>query len=127
MYDAFKSWITGIGDTNAGNLRVVEISVRGKMFAPRRPPRELLVGQDGRTVCVASDDVVFRIDLSERMQGGVVEVKGNKGPREEEEMALAVVKSLVEVLWRKKLIGELRVRDWLWAVEGILNYTGWLM
>ncbi|KAF2812939.1 uncharacterized protein BDZ99DRAFT_246243 [Mytilinidion resinicola] len=135
MYDAFRAWIRDLGD-NAGELRLLQISVRGRMFRP-------VVGTAGGAgsgsgtavfstaasagveyLCV-DGDATFRIDLSERYEGGEVEVVRCDGSAAAGERARAHLQGLVEPLWRKRREGRLRGADFLGMVDLFLGYTGW--
>jgi hypothetical protein len=75
-------------------------------------------------LCV-DGDATFRIDLSERFEGGEVEVVRCDGSRAAGEHARKFLAGLVEPLWRKRREGRLRGEEFLGMVDAFLGFTGW--
>ncbi|KAF2494257.1 hypothetical protein BU16DRAFT_68800 [Lophium mytilinum] len=137
MYDAFRTWIRDLGD-NAGELRLLQISVRGRMFRPVVGGTTGGAGSGSGTavfstagasagveyLCV-DGDATFRIDMSERYEGGEVEVVRCDGSKAAGERARVHLQGLVEPLWKKRREGRLRGADFLGMVDLFLGYTGW--
>ncbi|KAF2268759.1 hypothetical protein CC78DRAFT_529736 [Lojkania enalia] len=138
MYDVFQSWIVGLGD-GAAHLRIVHIAVRGSLFKPRtsHPPS---LGPNGHLMALAGNnalpapveeycppdgDASFKIDLSEKYNGGKVELLRNDGTREAGEKAKAFLEKLVEGLWEKRRVGMLNGQDWVDMVDRFLSFAGW--
>lgn len=119
MYDAFRAWISSIGDMNAGNLRLLQLSVRGRDFRPVAAGTEA-----GGYKCV-DGDATFRIDLSERYVGGEVTVMRCDGSVDAGEQARACLRGLVQPVWKKRQEGRLRGEDFVEMVDAFLGYTGW--
>jgi len=122
MYDAFKAWISSIGDVNAGNLRLLQLSVRSKDFRPVPPGGH---AADAEVYTCADGDATFRIDLSERFPGGEVTVMRCDGEAAAGEAARVRLQGLIEPLWKKRVAGTLTGRDFIVAVDDFLGYTGW--
>lgn len=122
MYDAFKAWISSIGDVNAGNLRLLQLSVRSRDFRPVPPGGN---AADADVYTCADGDATFRIDLSERFPGGEVTVMRCDGSAAAGEVARARLQDLIEPLWQKRVAGTLTGQDFIVAVDDFLGHTGW--
>ncbi|KAH7115941.1 hypothetical protein B0J11DRAFT_593612 [Dendryphion nanum] len=149
MYDAFQDWIIRLGP-DAGNLRIVHIAVRGRLFKPwtshaSSSPAFIHhnnnvggaynfvpgggVPLPGSVVPVESysppdGDASFRIDLSEKWVGGKVEVLRNDGTGESGAVAKAGLEKLVVPMWERRKAGVLNGQDWVDMVDAFLRVTG---
>jgi hypothetical protein len=137
MYESFQYWIIRLGD-GAGSLRLVDLSVRGTLFKPKRTHTQsvLLNGQVVQiTPGVASDgreelysppdgDASFKIDLSEKHLGGKVQVVRNDGTKEAGEIGRAHLEDAVKVLWEKRRVGTLNGQDWVDMVNTFISFIG---
>ncbi|KAF2736177.1 hypothetical protein EJ04DRAFT_511292 [Polyplosphaeria fusca] len=136
MYDAFQNWIIQLGEA-AGHLRIVTVAVRGSLFKPRTShsaginPNGTLVNVNGAGVYAVEEyhppdgDASFKIDLSEKYEGGRVEVVRNDGTKESGEKARMCLEKLVEGMWEKRRVGVLNGQDWVDMVDRFLTFTGW--
>jgi hypothetical protein len=137
MYEGFQHWIIRVGD-GAGALRLVDLCVRGTLFKPKRAHTQsvLLHGQLVQvTPGVASNgreqfysppdgDASFKIDLSEKYQGGKVQLVRNDGTKEAGEQGRAQLAKMVEGLWEKRRAGTLNGQDWVTMVDDFITYIG---
>lgn len=137
MYDSFQHWIIRLGD-GARLLRLVDLSVRGTLFKPKRAHAQsvLLHGQliqitsgvaaSGREELYSppDGDASFNIDLSEKHVGGRVRLLRNDGTKEAGDIATAHLENMVRVLWEKRRSGTLNGQDWVSMVDQFLNYIG---
>jgi hypothetical protein len=137
MYEGFQCWIIRVGD-GAGALRLVDLCVRGTLFKPKRAHTQsvLLHGQLIQvTPGVASNgreqfysppdgDASFKIDLSEKYQGGKVQLVRNDGTAEAGEQGRAQLSKMVEGLWEKRMAGTLNGQDWVTMVDDFITYIG---
>lgn len=141
MYEAFQNWIICLGE-DASLLRIVHIAVRGSLFKPRTSHQPVLsfvpanppnaqnqaqnapeAAQDGYQP--PDGDACFKIDLSEKYNGGRVELLRNDGTPEAGEMGRVHLGKLVQGLWEKKCAGTLNGQDWITMVDQFLNFVGW--
>jgi hypothetical protein len=138
MYDAFQNWIIQLGDA-AGHLRIVTVAVRGALFKPRTS-HSPGININGMIVMANANvpgghvveeyhppdgDASFQIDLSEKYEGGLVEVVRNDGSRESGEKAKVFLAGLVRGMWEKRKAGTLNGQDWVDMVDRFLTFTGW--
>ncbi|ORY16717.1 hypothetical protein BCR34DRAFT_450300, partial [Clohesyomyces aquaticus] len=136
MYDAFQDWIIRLGD-GAGRLRLVNIAVRGSLFKPRTshassinaPPLIGAVnGPMGAAMRIVEEyhppdgDASFGIDLSEKWEGGKVELLRCDGTKEAGEEARVHLQTLVRGVWEKRTRGVLNGQDWVDLVDQFLNF-----
>ncbi|KAF2467593.1 uncharacterized protein BDR25DRAFT_233864 [Lindgomyces ingoldianus] len=141
MYDAFQDWIIRLG-SGACSLRLVNIAVRGALFKPRTSHSSsitmgALIGANvnapinGGIVPVVEEyhppdgDASFGIDLSEKWEGGKVELLRNDGTKDAGEKARLYLQKLVTGLWEKRARGTLNGQDWVDLVDQFLGFTGW--
>lgn len=89
---------------------------------PTPPPAPV---QQEREYCPPDGDASFRIDLSERFEGGKVELYRYDGSREAAEEGRQELQRLVKSVWEKRCKGQLRGRDWVELVETFLGWSGW--
>ncbi|KAJ4301568.1 hypothetical protein N0V90_003661 [Kalmusia sp. IMI 367209] len=137
MYEAFQDWIIRLGN-GAGLLRLVTIAVRGKLFKPRTSHNT--VGTNGQVALVPGmpayalvveqysppdGDASFSIDLSEKYNGGKVQLVRNNGTQEAGENATSYLAKKVAVLWEKRQMGTLNGQDWVNMVDDFLTFAGW--
>ncbi|KAH7395118.1 hypothetical protein DE146DRAFT_615557 [Phaeosphaeria sp. MPI-PUGE-AT-0046c] len=137
MYEGFQHWIIRLGD-GAGSLRLVDFSVRGTLFKPKRTHTQsvLLHGQliqvtpgiatNGRDELYSppDGDASFKIDLSEKHAGGRVQLVRNDGTPEAGEKGRAQLAKMVEGLWEKRRAGTLNGQDWVNMVDGFITFIG---
>ncbi|KAF2031548.1 hypothetical protein EK21DRAFT_62976 [Setomelanomma holmii] len=137
MYDGFQHWIIRLGD-GAGSLRLVDLSVRGTLFKPKRTHTQsvLLGGQliqitpgvatNGRQELYSppDGDASFKIDLSEKHVGGKVCIMRNDGTQEAGETGRAYLAKKVEELWDKRRAGTLNGQDWVNMVDNFITFIG---
>lgn len=137
MYEGFQHWIIRLGD-GAGSLRLVDFSVRGTLFKPKRTHTQsvLLHGQliqvtpgvatNGRDELYSppDGDASFKIDLSEKYQGGKVQLLRNDGTPEAGEKGRQQLTKMVEGLWEKRRAGTLNGQDWVNMVDGFITFIG---
>ncbi|KAF1993232.1 hypothetical protein P154DRAFT_450740 [Amniculicola lignicola CBS 123094] len=146
MYESFQDWIIQLGD-NACSLRLVTIAVRGRLFKPKTThtamgagmgigmgmamiggamagvPHQLVSRVEGYSP--PDGDASFRIDLSEKYNGGRVTVDRNDGTMEAGEEARGKLEGLVRPLWEKRKAGTLNGQDWVNMVDAFLRVVGW--
>lgn len=137
MYEGFQHWIIRLGD-GAGALRLVDLSVRGTLFKPKRTHTQsvLLHGQliqitpgvapNGREELYSppDGDASFKIDLSEKYVGGKVTLVRNDGTKEAGEQGRAHLTTMVAGLWEKRRAGTLNGQDWVTTVDSFIGYIG---
>ena len=137
MYEGFQHWIIRLGD-GAGSLRLVDLSVRGTLFKPKRTHTQsvLLHGQliqitpgvasNGREELYSppDGDASFKIDLSEKYVGGKVKLVRNDGTKEAGEQGRAQLAKMVEGLWEKRRAGTLNGQDWVTMVDNFITFIG---
>lgn len=146
FYEAFRDWIIRLGD-GAGSLRLVNLSVRGKLFRPvKTHPQSVVV--NGQVVVIhtghapaggagvlpgaARDDMYsppdgeasFSIDLSEKFAGGRVRITRNDGTKAAGDKGRAQLEKMVLPLWEKRRDGSLNGQDWISLVDGFLGFVG---
>ncbi|KAH9874380.1 hypothetical protein IAQ61_003569 [Plenodomus lingam] len=138
MYDAFQDWIIRLGP-GARLLRLVNFSVRGSLFKPRRTHTQSVM-LNGHLVQVTpgaaafdnlpnlysppDGDASFHIDLSEKYVGGKVELLRNDGTTEAGEKAIVFLRKLVQDIWEKRQAGTLNGQDWISMVDGFITFVG---
>lgn len=137
MYEGFQHWIIRLGE-GAGSLRLVDFSVRGTLFKPKRTHTQsvLLHGQliqvtpgaatNGRDEMYSppDGDASFKIDLSEKYPGGRVQLLRNDGTPEAGEKGRAELGRMVEGLWEKRKTGTLNGQDWVNMVDRFITFIG---
>lgn len=137
MYESFQHWVIRLGD-GAGSLRLVDLSVRGTMFKPKRAHTQsvLLHGQlvqitpgvvapgGGELYSPPDGDASFKIDLSEKHAGGRVQLLRNDGTTEKGEEARLYLKTVVGGLWEKRKSGTLNGQDWVTMVDNFITFVG---
>ncbi|KAH8728660.1 hypothetical protein GQ44DRAFT_608465, partial [Phaeosphaeriaceae sp. PMI808] len=137
MYEGFQHWIIRLGD-GADSLRLVDLSVRGTLFKPKRAHTQsvLLHGQliqitpgitaSGREELYSppDGDASFRIDLSEKYVGGRVQLVRNDGTQEAGEKGRVHLAKMVETLWEKRRLGTLNGQDWVNTVDSFITFIG---
>jgi hypothetical protein len=137
MYESFQHWIIRLGD-GAGSLRLVDLSVRGTLFKPKRAHTQsvLMNGQlvqitpgvaaNGREELYSppDGDASFKIDLSEKHVGGKVCIMRNDGTQEAAETGRAHLANMVEGLWEKRRAGTLNGQDWVNMVDSFITFIG---
>jgi hypothetical protein len=137
MYEGFQHWIIRLGD-GAGSLRLVDFSVRGTLFKPKRTHTQsvLVHGQliqitpgvaaNGREEMYSppDGDASFKIDLSEKYPGGRVQLVRNDGTKEAGETGRAHLSKMVEGLWEKRRAGTLNGQDWVNMVDNFITFIG---
>lgn len=138
MYDAFQDWIIRLSD-GAGLLRLVNLSVRGSLFKPKRthtqsvmlngqliqvPPGAAVPGNEAELYCPPDGDASFHIDLSEKFIGGKVQLVRNDGTKEAGEKARHQLGNMVQAIWEKRRTGTLNGQDWVSLVDGFLSFVG---
>jgi hypothetical protein len=137
MYEGFQHWIIRLGE-GAGSLRLVDFSVRGTLFKPRKTHTQsvLVHGQliqitpgvlpNGREDMYSppDGDASFKIDLSEKYPGGRVHLVRNDGTNEAGETGRAQLAKMVEVLWDKRRAGTLNGQDWVNMVDNFITFIG---
>lgn len=146
FYEAFQDWIIRLGD-GAAHLRLVTLSVRGKLFKPvRTHPQSVVV--NGQVVIIHTghppaggvgvlpsptrDDLYsppdgeasFMVDLSEKYTGGRVLLTRNDGTSSAGEKGRAKLQEMVAGLWEKRRNGSLNGQDWITLVDGFLGFVG---
>lgn len=150
FYEAFRDWIIRLGP-GAGLLRLVNLSVRGKLFKPScTHPSSVLV--NGQVVVIhtghapanalgngvgilpnpSRDDMYsppdgeasFSIDLSEKYNGGRVRITRNDGTAAAGERGRVQLETMVRSLWEKRRDGTLNGQDWISLVDGYLGFVG---
>lgn len=146
FYEAFQDWIIRLGD-GAGLLRLVTLSVRGKLFKPvKSHPQSIIV--NGHIVVIHTGhptaapigvlpsptreemysppdgEASFTIDLSEKYAGGRVRLTRNDGTSEAGEKGRVQLEKMVEGLWQKRRDGTLNGQDWISLVDGFLAFVG---
>jgi hypothetical protein len=144
FYEAFQDWIIRLGD-GAGLLRLVTLSVRGKLFKPGKTHQRSVV-VNGQVVVIHTGhapqggvlpnvereemysppdgEASFSIDLSEKYAGGRVQLLRNDGTDVAGEKARAHLEKMVECIWEKRRAGSLNGQDWISLVDGFLNFVG---
>ncbi|KAH7068760.1 hypothetical protein BKA63DRAFT_520055 [Paraphoma chrysanthemicola] len=137
MYEGFQHWIIRLGD-GAGSLRLVDLSVRGTLFKPKRAHTQsiLMGGQliqitpgvatNGREELYSppDGDASFKIDLSEKNVGGKVCLMRNDGTKEAGEKGRTQLAKMVEGLWEKRRAGTLNGQDWVNTVDDFITFIG---
>jgi hypothetical protein len=137
MYEGFQHWIIRLGE-GAGSLRLVDLSVRGTLFKPKRTHVQsvLVHGQlvqitpgvatHGREELYSppDGDASFKIDLSEKHIGGKVQLVRNDGTKEAGEKGRAQLARMVVGLWEKRRAGTLNGQDWVTMVDDFLTFIG---
>ncbi|KAJ4990354.1 hypothetical protein SVAN01_04236 [Stagonosporopsis vannaccii] len=146
FYEAFQDWIIRLGN-GAGLLRLVTLSVRGKLFKPvRTHPQSVVV--NGQVVIIHTGhpppggvgvlpsptreemysppdgEASFSIDLSEKYAGGRVQLTRNDGTADAGEKGRAHLERMVAELWEKRRDGTLNGQDWISLVDGFLSFVG---
>ena len=140
MYEGFQHWIIRLGD-GAGSLRLVELSVRGTLFKPKRAHTQSVM-LNGQLVQITPSvagiapsareqmysppdgDASFKIDLSEKYVGGLVKLVRNDGTKDAGEQGRAQLAMMVEGLWEKRRVGTLNGQDWVTMVDNFITYIG---
>ena len=148
FYEAFQDWIIRLGD-GAGLLRLVTLSVRGKLFKPvKTHPQSVVV--NGQVVVIHTGlvpqglvgmgvlpsptreemysppdgEASFSIDLSEKYAGGRVQLTRNDGTEDAGEKGRVHLEKMVHSLWEKRRDGTLNGQDWISLVDGFLCFVG---
>ncbi|KAH6614113.1 hypothetical protein C7974DRAFT_71121 [Boeremia exigua] len=146
FYEAFQEWIIRLGD-GAARLRLVTLSVRGKLFKPvKTHPQSVVV--NGQIVIIHTGhppagamgvlpsptreemysppdgEASFSIDLSEKYVGGRVHLTRNDGTPDAGEKGRAHLEKMVATLWERRRDGTLNGQDWISLVDGFLNFVG---
>lgn len=146
FYEAFQDWIIRLGD-GAGQLRLVTLSVRGKLFKPvKTHPQSVVV--NGQVLIIHNGhppaggmgvlpsptreemysppdgEASFMIDLSEKFAGGRVLLTRNDGTNEAGEKGRLKLEEMVAHVWEKRRIGMLNGQDWISLVDGFLGFVG---
>ncbi|KAF9694414.1 hypothetical protein EKO04_007384 [Ascochyta lentis] len=145
FYEAFQDWIIRLGD-GAGMLRLVTLSVRGKLFKPvKTHPQSVVV--NGQIVVIHTGhaptvggvlpsptreemysppdgEASFMIDLSEKFAGGRVQLTRNDGTESAGEKGRVQLEKMVASLWEKRRDGKLNGQDWISLVDGFLSFVG---
>lgn len=148
FYEAFQDWIVRLGD-GAGLLRLVTLSVRGKLFKPvKTHPQSVVV--NGQVVVIHTGlvpqglagmgvlpsptreeiysppdgEASFMIDLSEKFVGGRVLLTRNDGTEDAGETGRIQLQKMVCSLWQKRRDGTLNGQDWISLVDGFLGFVG---
>jgi hypothetical protein len=137
MYEGFQHWIIRLGD-GAGSLRLVDLSVRGTLFKPKRThvqsvlvhgqliqitPGAALNEPDG-LYSPPDGDASFKIDLSEKHIGGKVQIVRNDGTKEAGEKGREYLAKMVAGLWEKRQAGTLNGQDWVTMVDDFITFIG---
>jgi hypothetical protein len=146
FYEAFQDWIIRLGD-GAGQLRLVTLSVRGKLFKPvKTHPQSVVV--NGQIVVIHTGhppaggvgvlpsppreelysppdgEASFMINLSEKYAGGRVLLTRNDGTRDAGEKGRLKLEEMVAGVWEKRRNGTLNGQDWISLVDGFLSFVG---
>lgn len=146
FYEAFQDWIIRLGD-GAGQLRLVTLSVRGKLFKPvKTHPQSVVV--NGQVLVIHNGhppaggmgvlpsptreemysppdgEASFMIDLSEKFAGGRVLLTRNDGTSEAGEKGRLKLEEMVTHVWEKRRNGILNGQDWISLVDGFLSFVG---
>lgn len=146
FYEAFQDWIIRLGD-GTGLLRLVTLSVRGKLFKPvKTHPQSVVV--NGQVVIIHTGnpppggmgvlpsptreemysppdgEASFMIDLSEKYAGGLVQLTRNDGTPDAGEKGRAQLQKMIAPLWEKRRNGTLNGQDWISLVDGFLGFVG---
>lgn len=146
FYEAFQDWIIRLGD-GAGLLRLVTLSVRGKLFKPvKTHPQSVVV--NGQVVIIHTGhapaggmgvlpsptreemysppdgEASFMIDLSEKYAGGRVQLTRNDGTAAAGENGRVHLEKMVAGLWEKRRDGSLNGQDWISLVDSFLSFVG---
>ncbi|KAF2631125.1 hypothetical protein BU25DRAFT_407673 [Macroventuria anomochaeta] len=146
FYEAFQDWIIRLGD-GASQLRLVTLSVRGKLFKPvKTHPQSVVV--NGQIVVIHTGHVPaggvgvlpsptreemysppdgeasFNIDLSEKYVGGQVQLTRNDGTADAGEKGRVQLEKMVVSLWEKRRDSTLNGQDWISLVDGFLSFVG---
>lgn len=85
-------------------------------------------GSSGRQepeYCPPDGEASYRVDLSEKWEGGKVEIVRCDGSMEAGECGRVYLEGLVRGLWEKRGRNQLRRSDWVEMVERFLEWTGW--
>ena len=145
FYEAFQDWVIRLGD-GAGLLRLVTLSVRGKLFKPMKTHSQSVI-VNGQVVVIHAGqasigggvlpsptreemysppdgEARFMIDLSEKYAGGRVQILRNDGTEGAGEKGRARLEKMVESLWEKRRDGTLDGQDWINLVDGFLSFVG---
>ena len=145
FYEAFQDWVIRLGD-GAGLLRLVTLSVRGKLFKPMKTHSQSVI-VNGQVVVIHAGqasigggvlpsptreemysppdgEASFMIDLSEKYAGGRVQILRNDGTEGAGEKGRARLEKMVESLWEKRRDGTLDGQDWINLVDGFLSFVG---
>jgi hypothetical protein len=140
MYEGFQHWIIRLGD-GAGSLRLVDLSVRGTLFKPKRSHTQSVM-LNGQLIQVTPSvagiapsareqlysppdgDASFKIDLSEKHVGGKVQLVRNDGTKEAGDQGRQQLAKVVEGLWEKRQAGTLNGQDWVTMVDNFITYIG---
>jgi hypothetical protein len=130
MYEGFQHWIIRLGD-GAGSLRLVDLSVRGTLFKPKRSHGQLAQITAGgapngiqELYSPPDGDASFKIDLSEKHANGNVRIVRNDGTKEAGEVGRAHLENAVKVLWEKRRAGTLNGQDWVNMVDTFISFIG---
>ncbi|XP_014553850.1 hypothetical protein COCVIDRAFT_29001 [Bipolaris victoriae FI3] len=140
MYEAFRDWIIRLGE-GAGLLRLIALSVRGSLFKPKKSHGQSVLihghlvqlapgiigpaaGSREELYCPPDGDASFKIDLSEKHAGGMVQLVRNDGTSEAGEKARVFLSKMVEGLWEKRRAGTLNGQDWITMVDSFLSFIG---
>jgi hypothetical protein len=146
FYEAFQDWIIRLGD-GAGQLRLVTLSVRGKLFKPvKTHPQSVVV--NGQVLIIHNGhppaggmgvlpsptreemysppdgEASFMIDLSEKFAGGSVLLTRNDGTSEAGEKGRLKLEEMIAQVWEKRRDGTLNGQDWISLVDGFLSFVG---
>lgn len=79
----------------------------------------------GVPYCPPDGDAAFTIDLSEKWNGGQVEIIRNDGTYDAGRIAKTRLQSMVHQLWDKRRDGTLNGQDWVTMVDQFLVFVGW--
>lgn len=90
---------------------------------PAPPPPQIPAFE--QSYCPPDGDASFRIDLSERFEGGKVEVVRFDGDRDAVEEGRRELQKLVGKVWERRCAGKLGRKDWVELVQGFLGWSGW--
>jgi hypothetical protein len=137
MYEGFQHWIIRLGE-GAGSLRLVDLSVRGTLFKPKRTHVQSVlvhgvlvqitpgVAAHGRDELYSppDGDASFKIDLSEKHIGGKVQLVRNDGTKEAGEKGREYLAKMVVGLWEKRRAGTLNGQDWVTMVDDFITFIG---
>ncbi|UPX18959.1 uncharacterized protein EKO05_0009239 [Ascochyta rabiei] len=145
FYEAFQDWIIRLGD-GAGMLRLVTLSVRGKLFKPVKTHAQSVV-VNGQIVVIHTGhapagggmlpsatreemysppdgEASFMLDLSEKFAGGRVQLTRNDGTESAGEKGRVQLEKMVQAVWEKRRDGSLNGQDWISLVDEFLSFVG---